>query len=55
MRDWVETTWGVRYRTSGMVEVRERLKIHPKVPRPRAEKADVAAQESWKKGGSEPS
>jgi transposase len=39
MRGWVETAWGVCYRTSGMAEVRERLGIHPKVPCPRAEKA----------------
>lgn len=51
MRDWVEAQWGVCFRVSGMASVRERLKIHPKVPRPRAEKAEVAAQEGWKKGG----
>lgn len=55
MRDWVESEWGVRYRKSGMESVRKRMKIRPKVPRPRAEKADVAAQERWKKGDSEAS
>jgi len=55
MRDWVEEKWAVPYKTSGMESVRKRLKIRPKVPRPRAEKADVAAQESWKKGGLEAS
>ncbi|MBV9775168.1 MAG: winged helix-turn-helix domain-containing protein [Gemmatimonadetes bacterium] len=51
MRDWVETQWGVSYRVSGMVSVRERLKIRPKVPRPQAAKADPARQEGWKRGG----
>lgn len=48
-----EHEWGVHYRKSGMESVRQRLKIRPKVPRPRAEKADVVAQERWTKGDSE--
>lgn len=55
MRDWVESEWGVHYRTSGMESARKRLDIRPKVPRPRAEKADETAQEGWKKGDSEAS
>jgi transposase len=55
VRDWVQTHWGVHYRESGMYSVLARLTIHPKVPRPQAEKADTVAQEDWKKGGSPPS
>lgn len=53
VRDWVEEAWGVRYGNAGMYDLLTRLKIHPKVPRPQAEKADPARQEAWKKGGSE--
>ena len=55
VRDWVQTHWGVEYRESGMYGVLARLKIHPKVARPQAAKADPALQEEWKKGGSPPS
>lgn len=55
MRDWVESEWGLRYRSSGRQSIRGWLKIRHKVPRPRAEKADMAAPEGWKKGGSEAS
>lgn len=54
-RDWVAAHWGVQYREHGMYGVLSRLTIHPKVPRPQAEKADLEAQEAWKKGGSLPS
>lgn len=47
---WVEEQWGVRYTYHGMYSVLERLSIHPKVPRPQAEKADPQKQEAWKKG-----
>jgi transposase len=50
-RAWVADEWGVTYRYSGLWTVLARLGVHPKVPRPRAEKADVAAQEAWKQGG----
>lgn len=50
VRDWVESEWGVGYKESGMYSVLARLEIHPRVPRPRADKADPEAQEAWKKG-----
>lgn len=52
VRDWVASHWGVNYRESGMYSVLARLKIHPKVARPQAAKADPTLQEEWKKGGS---
>lgn len=52
VRDWVASQWGVQYRQRGMQDVLARQKIHPKVPRPQAAKAEPAAQEGWKKGGS---
>ncbi len=50
VRAWVEQAWGIGYRDSGMYSVLARLGIHPKVPRPQAEKADPQAQDAWKKG-----
>ena len=50
-RAWVATEYGVAYRYSGLWTALARLGVHPKVPRPVAEKADVAAQEAWKQGG----
>lgn len=51
VRRWVEHEWGACYRESGMYSVLSRLEIHPRVPRPRAEKADPQVQNAWKKGG----
>ena len=50
--DWVESEYGVRFKGNSIYSVVERLGCSPKVPRPRHERADVRAQESWKKGGS---
>lgn len=50
-REWVAAEYGVAYRYSGFWTVLARLGVHPKVPRPVAEQADVAAQEAWKQGG----
>jgi transposase len=48
---WISATFGVTYRPGGVQDLLGRLRCHPKVPRPLHEKADVAAQEAWKKGG----
>ena len=40
----------MRFRGNSIYGVLERLGCSPKVPRSRHEKADVEAQESWKKG-----
>ena len=47
---WVERQFGVRYTYWGMRTLLHRLKISPEVPRPLAAKADLAAQEAWKRG-----
>ena len=49
--DWVECEYGVRFRGNSIYSVLERLGCSPKVPRPRHQKAEVRARESWKKGG----
>ena len=49
--DWVESEYGVRFKGNSIYSVLERLGCSPKVPRPRHEKADLYAQERWKKGG----
>jgi transposase len=50
-RAWVERAHGVEYRPGGFYTTLHRLGVHPKVPRPVAEKADRAAQEAWRQGG----
>lgn len=50
-RAWVADEWGVAYRYSGLWTVLARLGVHPKVPRPVAEKADPTAREAWQQGG----
>jgi transposase len=52
IRRWIATTYGVTYRPGGVQDLLRRLKCHPKVPRPLHEKADLAAQQAWKKGAS---
>jgi transposase len=47
---WVEQQFGVAYTDWGMRSVLQRLKIGKKVPRPLAAKADLEAQEAWKRG-----
>jgi len=52
IRGWVAQTFAVTYTDGGTYSLLARLRLAPKVPRPRHEKADLAAQEDWKKGGS---
>jgi transposase len=48
---WVEARWGIRYTYKGMYALLKRHGFGPKVPRPQSEKANLAQQEQWKKGG----
>jgi transposase len=50
--DWIADTYGVRYRPGGLASLLHRLQCAPKVPRPVHEKADLAEQDRFKKGGS---
>lgn len=52
IRAWVSETFGVPYTEGGMYSLLKRLRCKPKVPRPLHEKANLAEQEAWKKGGS---
>ena len=47
---WAERELGVRYTCWGMRTLLHRLQIGPQVPRPLAAKADLDAQEAWKRG-----
>ena len=49
---WIGTTFGVGFQPGGVASLLVRLQAAPKVPRPRHTKADGAAQEAWKTGGS---
>lgn len=51
VRVFVEENWGIHYSYWGMRSVLDRLKIHQRVPRPVSSKADLEAQQAWKKGG----
>ena len=51
-RQWIREQFQVSYRPKGIYRLLGRLGCRPKVPRPIHEKADPAAQESWKKGAS---
>jgi transposase len=48
---WIQTTCGVSYRPGGLATLLARLQCAPKVPRPLHAKADLEAQERFKKGG----
>lgn len=49
MEAWIEKQYQVTYRPGSFYFVCERLGLKKKVPRPLSEKADLAAQEEWKK------
>ena len=51
IRDWIESEYGVRYTSGSVYGLLRRLGCSRRVPRSRHDKADVAGQESWKKGG----
>lgn len=51
IRAWVAETFGVTYTEGGMYSLLERLRCNPKIPRPIHEKANLAEQEAWKRGG----
>lgn len=50
VQEWVRREWGVVYTYWGMRSILDRLQIHLRVPRPLAAKADLAAQDAWKRG-----
>lgn len=51
---WIAATFAVTYRPGGVQDLLGRLRCHPKVPRPLHELADLAAQDTWKKGACPP-
>jgi transposase len=48
---WLQTTFGVTYARKSLYKALHRRRVRLKVPRPRHEKSDRAAQDAWKKGG----
>jgi transposase len=46
---WIGATFGVSYRPGGLYSLLARLRCAPKVPRPLHEKADLDAQDRFKK------
>jgi transposase len=50
VRRWVADQFGVTYRPKGIYGLLRRVGCRPKVPRPIHVKADLEAQEDWKKG-----
>ena len=50
IRDWIESEYRVSYKAGSVYTLLSRLGCSPKIPRSRHEKAQVAAQESWKRG-----
>lgn len=52
LRHWMARTFGVTWSYEGLRKALHRERIRLKVPRPRHEKTDRAAQAAWKKGGS---
>jgi transposase len=47
---WIEENFGVRYHRNSLYVALARRRIRLKVPRPRSNKAALAAQAAWKKG-----
>jgi transposase len=52
VRQWISDRFGVSYRPKGIYRLLGRLGCRPKVPRPVREKANLAEQAAWKRGGS---
>ena len=52
VRRWIQEQFGLSYRPKGIYRLLKRLGCRPKVPRPVHEKANLAGQVAWKKGGS---
>ncbi len=53
VREWIESEYGVSFRLGSVYSLLARLGCSPRVPRGLHVKADVRAQESWKRGDSE--
>ena len=51
VRQGVAEQFGVTYRPKGIYGLLRRVRCRPKVPRPIHVKADLEAQEDWKRGG----